>query len=368
MPFRIVVLLEYCPRVQFCHVLSGRQQGIVTPEIMPLHSRKRCNWITTFYELNKVKPSLIRIGDLRVCLYASTADTSDLLDQSLKFWHSSGFHISHYIDEVIQHGCEGMWYLSIVSPHIPGDQAYPTWLPESKRRDCTKIHRRWVDALSFFQGVQASNTHWFRQCIRLYIDHGSPDQAYCLVDDDSNEQLAAAIFLHTLLLAAWWHTLRGGLYSHSVGVAQGDKGFLFLGDSEAGKTTVAQLSVACGYPALGDDLNMVIRDQENSYRLVAVPSPVISPTGYSMLRPPLRGVFTLVQDDRNYLAPVSHRQTARALFDSFLQTPSSGRLPDEVVGHAFRTCCNIARSVPGYELHFCKSPDFWKVIDERFSD
>ena len=83
-----------------------------------------------------------------------------------------------------------------------------------------------------------------------------------------------------------------------------------------------------------------------------------------MLRPPLRGVFTLVKDNHDYLVPLSPIQVARALFDGFLQqTPYVKRLPDEVVGLAFRTVCAIARLVPGYELHFRKSPDFWDVID-----
>ena len=148
----------------------------------------------------------------------------------------------------------------------------------------------------------------------------------------------------------------------------GNSGFLFLGASETGKTTVSDLSVACGYPILGDDLNMIIRDDENSYRLAAVPRPVLSPVDYSTIRPPLKGVFTLIQDCRDYLVPLSFAETARALFESFMQTPSGEKLPNKVIHIAFRTCCEIARCVPGYELHFRKSSNFWRVINECFSD
>lgn len=154
---------------------------------------------------------------------------------------------------------------------------------------------------------------------------------------------------------------------HSSAIARGQKGFLFLGNSEAGKTTVARLSVGLGYPALGDDINFVLRDGKSGYHLVAAPSPVLSPVGYSSLRPSLRGIFSLVQDERDHLVPMSSKQIAQVLFDQFLhKTPYTKKLPDQAIELAFRTCCTIARTVPGYELHFRKSPDFWKVIDAEF--
>jgi hypothetical protein len=128
------------------------------------------------------------------------------------------------------------------------------------------------------------------------------------------------------------------------------------------------LSASAGHPALGDDLNFVIRDGKAGYMLSAAPSPRISPVGYSMLRPPLRGIFKLMQDEQDYLVPLSQQQTAHILLDGFNQVPKTNALPDNAYGMAFHTIGNIARTIPGYELHFRKSPDFWDVIDAEFPD
>ena len=315
-------------------------------------------------------PSLIELGELRICLYASSRCASRLLEQFRQFWSAYRFRTFHCSDDEIQYHHGEVWYLAIVSPHIPSERAYPDWLLESERQVCAKIHRKWATVFSLSRSSRMSTQPlWIKQRY-LYIDHGNPNHSFCLVSDDADEQLAVHIFLDSIHLATWWHILRGSLCIHSAAVVKGDRGFLFLGDSKAGKTTVAQLSGSLGYPALGDDLNIVIRNEkESSYRLAAVPGAVPSPVGYSLLQPPLRGVFTLVQDDSDdYLALMSHRQTAHALFQGYMQTPSCRKLSDKMAGLVFRTCCDIARRVPGYELHFRKSPDFWKVIDERFSD
>jgi hypothetical protein len=188
-----------------------------------------------------------------------------------------------------------------------------------------------------------------------------------LVVERSGEYLHLQIYLYSLLLATYWHVERGGFCVHSSAVARGNSGFLFVGESGAGKTTIAQLSTLIGYSALGDDLNFVISENTNTYRLVAVPSPKLSPAGYSSLQPTLQGVFKLVQDCRDYLVPLSSMQTACILYDSFRQVPKTNLFSGNVFGLVLKTVASIARQVPGYELHFRKSPDFWKLIDERFS-
>jgi hypothetical protein len=149
-------------------------------------------------------------------------------------------------------------------------------------------------------------------------------------------------------------------------VRQSD-GFIFLGQSKAGKTTVAQMSIDIGYQTLGDDLNFILRDGNSGYRLAAAPSPIPLQAGYSMQQPPLKGIFKLVQDDSDFLVRMAPLQTARALSEGlFQQVPYVRRLSVQLAEQAFQTCCDVARTVPGYELHFRKSSDFWDVIDVEF--
>jgi hypothetical protein len=195
-------------------------------------------------------------------------------------------------------------------------------------------------------------------------------QFYALALENIDGQTHLKVFGYLLFLSMGWHISNGCFIVHSAAVVHKKKGFLFLGESGAGKSTVAQLSASLGYPALGDDLNFVLHDGNlKGYRLAASPSPVVSPVGYSMDKPPLRTVFKLVQDKTDFLVPLKTEALARALFDAFLQeTPYVNRLPDEFIGLGFRVACDIARRVPGFELHFRKSPDFWKLIDEKFPE
>jgi len=76
-----------------------------------------------------------------------------------------------------------------------------------------------------------------------------------------------------------------------------------------------------------------------------------------------------VKDEYDALNPLQPEQVARALFKEFYQeTPHIRKFSDEFIKLGFQICCDIARKIPGYELHFRKSHDFWKLIDEQFPD
>lgn len=74
----------------------------------------------------------------------------------------------------------------------------------------------------------------------------------------------------------------------------------------------------------------------------------------------------LIQDDMDYLVPLSTIQVTKLLYEGMMQIPKSSAIHKGRQARAFKTMSEIARNIPGYELHFRKSPDFWKVIDAEF--
>ncbi len=156
-------------------------------------------------------------------------------------------------------------------------------------------------------------------------------------------------------LAVYWHVLYGGTPLHAAGVSRHGYGYLFLGPSGAGKSTVAGLSEYAQGAVIHDDRLLVGRLGED----------------YLLLRddchiaPVLRAVFLLRKGDTNRLTALGSQAIYAHLAKSILDyMVMDGRdLLAPWTQQAFRNAAAIARSVPGYELSFRKSPDFWRVID-----
>jgi hypothetical protein len=276
-------------------------------------------------------------------------------------------------------------YLVISSHPIPNKPKYLNGLNESRQKHtwgefhkaCMAAYNHYCRICSHLSGQGKAFPKWFTYSWPE-LNHGnsdiwvtSLDQALspyisCLVINDSADEGEIAIWKKCLSLATRWNIKNGGLCLHSSAVDHGKGGFLFLGDSETGKSTIAKLSHSVGFTILGDDLNFVVYDKE--YHLTAGPSIQALSDGYSDVQPPLRSVFTLVQDTCEYLIPLPPRRLAKALFESLMQTPSGSKLPNEAIYLAYQTIGDIARRIPGYELHFRKSPDFWQLIDAEFPD
>ena len=81
----------------------------------------------------------------------------------------------------------------------------------------------------------------------------------------------------------------------------------------------------------------------------------------------LRAIFRLVQDTEDRLIPLKQLQVARVVLERHSDV-MGGMLTADLLRGSFQLASEIARQVPGYELHFRKSPDFWKLIDEQFPD
>lgn len=174
------------------------------------------------------------------------------------------------------------------------------------------------------------------------------------------------IFEQALYQAFWSARGAAGLDAfliHSSAVIAGGRGFLFVGTSGAGKSTVARLSAR--HHVLGDEMNLV--------RWTAA-GPVVAGTPFNGLfrakKPgsaPLDGVFLLEQAPQHVLRP-ARKITAVPLLAREIAPPigldeavDSETLP-RMMEFADRLAGNSSLKV----LEFLPDVGFWKVIGADF--
>jgi hypothetical protein len=152
---------------------------------------------------------------------------------------------------------------------------------------------------------------------------------------------------------------QGSFPLHAAGVIHNHGLYIFAGASGAGKSTIASLSSEPGNWVLDEDQILIHLSKKKYY--------TGDGWGYNLLHcdKPLRAIFSIIQDDINQLIPLEQSRVALLLFERHNDILKKIISDDLLIG-SFRISSSIARQVPGYELHFCKHPDFWKLIDERF--
>jgi hypothetical protein len=200
------------------------------------------------------------------------------------------------------------------------------------------------------------------QDILLFQDRqGGPNDFFCLNPTDTIKypwRPSSWIIKAIEALGLHWNVTHAGAVFHASGVERKGKGYLFLGKSGAGKSTVASLSKQAQGSIVHDD--QVMLSLEAGHYLLAHPG--------SKIAPPLRAVFLLKQSREDRLVPLTHQATGAGLGRSLLEYAVGQFLYGPWVRQAFQNAAAIARAIPGYELHFRKSPDFWELIDEQFPD
>ncbi len=158
-----------------------------------------------------------------------------------------------------------------------------------------------------------------------------------------------------------WQIEQNNLPLHAAGVIRKGELFLFVGSSGSGKSTISTLSKEQGGHVLDEDQVVVHRLYSGAFTAEAWGHNVVSSSI------PLRAIFTLEQAREDRLVSLSRTQVARLLLEGHYEIMGLP-LPAELLPRSFGIAADIARRTPGYELHFRKSAEFWKVIDEQFPD
>jgi len=170
-------------------------------------------------------------------------------------------------------------------------------------------------------------------------------------------------FLYQAFFSACGQARKEAILLHSSGVSVGSRGFLFVGASGMGKSTVAELSKE--YGVINDEINILSPDPEG-FRLHRSPfNSYFSPKNGAAA--PLKAVFLLAHADSCRLERVSPAQavaeiTGQVVPPLGLEHPFSPAVANRMMAAAL----TLANTVPVYRLHFPVQGGFWPLILELF--
>lgn len=170
---------------------------------------------------------------------------------------------------------------------------------------------------------------------------------------------AASIYGAAYFVASSAIPFQDGVMLHGVGVSRRNLGFLFLGASGGGKTTVAEFS----YPGkvISDDCIIIKRDTEG-YCLQ--PSPFDHyPVSDSGQRVALDMGFFLHKDERVYLEGVSPSEACSRILMNFIH--HFRYYSADATERSFNLITDMCRHTPFFTLHFDRSPSFWELLEGK---
>lgn len=151
---------------------------------------------------------------------------------------------------------------------------------------------------------------------------------------------------------------RGALLLHAAGVVREGKAYVFPGPSGAGKTTIVNHSAEGRI--LSDEVILVGLPKDGG-PLMAYGTPFFGEWGRpgEKIAAPVKGLYFPKHSSENKILPLMLREVlSRLLPCIFTYTNWQPRLQK-----VFDLTARLAESVPGYDLHFRPSADFWQVID-----
>jgi hypothetical protein len=150
-----------------------------------------------------------------------------------------------------------------------------------------------------------------------------------------------------------------GIMAHGAGILHAGRGYLFIGHSGSGKTTISKLSVDDF--VLNDDLVILLPRNE---AWVMYSTPFWNP---SQIKPkphmaPLDAMYLLKKDRTVYIEPFKPSQALAEFLTNVPIIISNERYIRSLIDR----CIKILETVPAYQLHFLPDQTFWRVIDHLY--
>ncbi|NQT46871.1 MAG: hypothetical protein HQ593_05290 [Candidatus Omnitrophica bacterium] len=161
--------------------------------------------------------------------------------------------------------------------------------------------------------------------------------------------------LPEFILTAFLSQGRGVVF-HSSGVAEDDKGYLFLAPGGGGKSTIAKLR---GERTLLNDDRIIVRKDRKGFRMYGNPwHGEVRITSRQSTN--LNKVFFLKKERKNVIILLSKVDALKRLL-------KNGFMPfwgDDSTKYTLQFCAEIVESVPCFELGFLPDESIWTFIED----
>jgi hypothetical protein len=155
---------------------------------------------------------------------------------------------------------------------------------------------------------------------------------------------------------------RGAFLMHAAGLVRDGMGYVFFGQSGAGKSTSVGLAVEADREVgvLGDDAVIIQMKHAD-----AVPKVLTAPFGSGILKisplpieVPLKGLYSLQQSERNQVGTIGFAEGVASLLASAMSVRFQDAVDDRI-----SLATRFAFSRIGIRrLYFRKDPDFWNQV------
>ena len=147
----------------------------------------------------------------------------------------------------------------------------------------------------------------------------------------------------------------GGFLLHAASVVKDGCGYIFMGRSGSGKSTIAMYSDQ--YTVLSDEISLV-KKVENHYLLYSTPfwgeQEIKGGNYYS----PIQGIYRIKQSAQVESKRLIKRESFSYLMRNILYFAKEPHLTKQL----FQNCLDFINKINFYELRFKKNKYFWKII------
>ena len=151
------------------------------------------------------------------------------------------------------------------------------------------------------------------------------------------------------------------LLVHAAGVGKDGYGYVFTGPPMSGKSTIASLSSE--YTILNDEIVIVGR-RNGRFQVQSTPFNGKCKTKEEACLP-LRAIWYLKQDKRNYLEKLDKSEFIRLFFHEVIPPyPLLSCDKAQALSDMLDFCIHVTQEVPFYSLHFLPDVSFWECIEE----